>query len=74
MFIFITQTCFALLSFGRSLACIDKVSDCTKCVSLSNELVLAGPILNGLNPNELPVDLCNTFDDLSGRNKIKRKM
>lgn len=74
MFIFITQTCFALLSFGRSLACINKVSDCTKYIFLSNELVLARTILIGLNPNELPIELCSTFDDLSGRNKIKRKM
>ena len=42
-----------LLHFSRSLVfTVANVSDHTKCISLSNQLGMAGPTLIYLNPNE----------------------
>ena len=49
---FIKQTSNALSSFSGSLAHTVKISDHTKCISLSKELCLARPTLIDLNSNE----------------------
>ena len=73
---FIKHVFIILLSFSRSLACLAKVSDHTKYLSLNNEPSLAIPILIKLNsyhyyPFMVSLDRCkgstNTVDDLSSR-------
>ena len=65
-----------LLSFSSSLACIAKVSDWTKCLSLNDEPCIVRPILIDFNPFELtyyPLMIsldkcngnCNSSNDLS---------
>ena len=67
-----------LLSFSISLACIAKVSDYVKCMSLNNEPCIARPTFIDLNSNELhyfPFRVsvhrckgnCNTLEYLSSK-------
>ena len=44
---------FILLSFSSSLACVAKVSDWKKCVSLNDEPRMVRPTLIDLSPVEL---------------------
>ena len=77
MFEFIKKMFITLLNFTRSLACVAKVSDCTKCISLSNPLSLARRTFIHLNLEELDcllkvsLDRCNgssnTLDELSSK-------
>ena len=78
-----------LLHFSRSLVfTVANVSDHTKCISLSNQLGMAGPTLIYLNPNECnqrlsyyPVmvnldrcnGICNTINDISRRTCVSNK-
>ena len=77
MFKFIKKVFITSLNFTRSLACVAKVSDCTKCISLSNPLSLARRTFIHLNLEELDcllkvsLDRCNgsssTLDELSSK-------
>ena len=78
-----------LLHFSRSLVfTVANVSDHTKCISLSNQLGMAGPTLIYLNPNECNQRLsyypfmvnldrcngiCNTINDISRRTCVSNK-
>ena len=78
-----------LLHFSRSLVfTMANVSDHAKCISLSNQLGMAGPTLIYLNPNEYNQRLsyypfmvnldrcngiCNTINDISGRTCVSNK-
>ena len=67
---------------------VAKISDCTKCISLNNEIFLARPTLIDLNSNELPCHgmemevengnelngSCNTFNDPSCRIWVPNKI
>ena len=66
MFSLIKQVFIVLLNFNSSFANIPKVSDQTKCLSLSDETYTAIPILIDLHPVELKyypfminLDKCN---------------
>ena len=53
MFSHIKQVFIVLLNFNSSFASIPKVSDQTKCLSLSDETCIVIPILIDLHPVEL---------------------
>ena len=68
----------ALLSFSGSLACIAKVSDQTKCLSINDEPCMVSPTLINLNSVELKYYLfivslgkcsgsCNSRNNLSAK-------
>ena len=77
MFEFIKKVFITLLNFTRSLACVANVSDCAKCISLSNPPSLARRTFIHLNLEELhcllkvSLDRCNgssnTLDELSSK-------
>ena len=76
------------LGVRGSLGCMVKVSNCTKCISLNNQLCMARAMVINLNPNKhnqglhhypLMVSLdrcngsCNTLNDLSSKICVPKK-
>ena len=82
--VFITKVYITSMSFSVSLACVAKVSDRTKCISLNDQPCLARSTLVDLNSNKLyyyPFRLslgrqsgsCNTFHDFSNTIYVTNK-
>ena len=72
MFNLIKQIFIVLLRFSSSLACVAKVSDRTKCVSLNDKPCMVRSTLIDLNPIELKhcsvmisLDKCNESCNVS---------
>ena len=72
MFNLIKQIFIVLLRFSSSLACVAKVSDRTKCVSLNDKPCMVRSTLIDLNPIELKhysimisLDKCNESCNIS---------
>ena len=72
MFNLIKQIFIVLLGFSSSLACVAKVSDRTKCVSLNDKPCMVRSTLIDLNPIELKhysimisLDKCNESCNVS---------